>query len=433
MSIPSPTTARPGRETRLLLVTIAVSVAVLVLLARYRFPDAPADRPVESAPAPLERLAAQATFDELASIMTDLDRRIAPRVAVVRTSATDGTSALSVAPRIAPDRAVVLIQPDETLESATSEAPIEVVGVDEANGLATLRVPAVDDGAVTIRTGAPRPGPRYLGVVEATAHGPVLRPVYVGRMQLVADQRTATQQISLVGLQQAVPAGAAIFTLDGAFVGLVRDTGSTATVITGDFLRTAAASAAPPQNRPRGSLGVELDPLTPSLAKASGADRGVAVAHVQPGGPAVKMLQAGDVIQAVDGTPVTTVAGFRRLEATRAPGGNVVLTGVRRGAPLEVTIAAADATAPPAPATDGPGLVGRYVTGLGTEVLSLTPQGAAAAAGLAPGDLILTIDGRQAPNTVHINSRYRAAAPGSALLMTIQRGGRHHVLALEKR
>jgi hypothetical protein len=433
MSNPAQTPPRPGRETRLLLVTIAVSIAVLLLLARFRFPEEPADRPVQPAPAPLERLAAAATYDELASVMADLERRIAPRVAIARWSSADGGSALSVAPRIAPDRAVMLTRPEGKLESPSAEAPLELVGQDEVNGLSVLRVPAVDDGVVTIRTATPRPGPRYLGFVEATANGPVLRPVYVARIQLVADGRTGSQQISLAGLQQPIPAGAAIFALDGAFVGLVRDSGETTTVLTGDFLRTAAASAPAPENRPRGSLGVELDALTPSLARASGADRGVAVAYVQPGGPAVKVLEPGDVIQTIDGTGVTTVAGFRRLEGTRTPGANVVLAGVRRGVPLELTIRAADAAAAGTSTTEGPGFVGRSVPGLGTEVLTLRSHGPAATAGLAPGDLILTIEGRQTPDIGAVAALYRAAAPGSALLMTIQRRGRHHVLALEKR
>lgn len=432
MSTPASTSARPGRETRLLLVTIAISVAVLLLLARFRFPSEPADRPVESAPAPLERLAAQATYEELASIMADLERRVAPRVVLARTSAHGATS-LSIAPRIAPDRAVVLSHQAESFQIPPSEAAVEVVGQDEANGLAVLRVPAMDDSVVTIRAGTPRPGPRYLGVLEATSDGPILRPVYVGRMQLTADQRTATQQITLVGLQHAIPVGAAIFTLEGAFVGLVRDAGDTTTVITGDFLRTAAASAPAPEDRPRGALGVELDRLTPSVTRATGADRGVVVAYLQPGGAAAKLLQPGDVIQAIDGTAVTTVTGFRRLEATREPGRAVILTGVRRAAPLEVTITAANAATSGAPTSEGPGFLGRSAAGLGTEVLAVMGQGPAAAAGLQPGDLILTIDGRQTPDTEYIGSRYRAAAAGSALLMTVLRDGRHHLLALEKR
>lgn len=436
MSIPTPTADRPGRETRLLLVTIAVSVAVLLLLARFRFPDAPADRPVESAPAPLERLAAQATYEELASIMADLERRIAPRIAIVRTTPLAGTSTLTVAPRLAPDRAVVLTRDGDRLESTSTgaDSAVEVVGHDAAQGVAVLRVPAVDDGAVPVRTGVPRAGPRYVGVVEATAQGPVLRPVYVGRMQLIADGRTGAQQIALVALQHAIPQGAAVFTLDGNFVGLVRDAGETTIVLTGEFLRTTAGAAPPAASGPRGSLGVELDTLTPALARATGADRGVLVVHVHRGGPSARGLQSGDVIQSIDGTAVTTVGGFREVEVRRRPGASVKVQGVRRAAPLEVAVTAVDAAAITATAAaDGAGFIGRTVAGTGTEVVTVTPRSAAAAAGFEPGDLILAVDGRQGPDAGDMTRRYRVATAGSTLLITIRRGSRHHVLALEKR
>ena len=61
---------------RLLLVTIAVSVGMLLLLARFRFPEEGRRQTAEPAPAPLERLAASATYDELASIMGELERRV---------------------------------------------------------------------------------------------------------------------------------------------------------------------------------------------------------------------------------------------------------------------------------------------------------------------------------------------------------------------
>nr|MDQ3418831.1 PDZ domain-containing protein [Acidobacteriota bacterium] len=388
----------------------------------------------EAAPAPLARLAAEATYEELASIMADLERRIAPRVAVVHTTAPSGTTSLVVAPRIAPDRAVVLTRPEEQIESVNESTPVELVAHDAGLGVGVLRVPAVDDGAVPIRTGVPRPGPRYVGVVEGTPQGPVLRPVYVGRMQLVADARTGAQQMSLVALQHAIPPGAAIFTLDGNFIGLVRDAGETTTVLTGEFLRATAGAAPPAASGPRGSLGVELDPLTPALARATGADRGVVVVHVHPGGPAAKGLQSGDVIQSIDGTAITTVGGFREVELTRTPGASVTVRGLRRAAPLVVVVTAADAAAAaPTPAAEGPGFIGRNVAGAGTEVVTVTPRSAAAAAGLEPGDLILAVDGRQGPAAGDMIRRYRAATPNSTLLITIQRGPRHHVLALEKR
>jgi hypothetical protein len=65
---------------RLLLVTIAVSVGMLLLLARFRFPDDATDQTAAPAPPPLERLAASATYDELAGIMGDLERRVRPTI-----------------------------------------------------------------------------------------------------------------------------------------------------------------------------------------------------------------------------------------------------------------------------------------------------------------------------------------------------------------
>lgn len=431
-----PTSGGRGRETRLLLVTIAVSVGVLLLLARFRFPEEAADRPVGAAPAPLERLAAQATYDELASIMADLERRITPRVWILRSTPRAGSSnTLIVAPRVTPDRAVILMEEGETFGSLTPGIDAEVLSRDLTRGIAVLRVPAVDDGAVAIRTGTPRQGPRYVGVVEATSQGPTLRPVYVGRIQVITDPRTGTQQLSLAAAQQPLPRGAAIFALDGAFLGLVRDSGETVTVVTAEFLRAAADAAQPSANETRGSLGLELEALTPVLARATGADRGVVVTHVDPTGPAAKAMQSGDVVQSIDGAAVSAPAGFRVQEAGLAPGATVTISGVRRRSPLEVTVVAADAAALDAAATpnDDLGLVSRSVAGAGVEVVTVRERSAAALAGLAPGDLIVAIDGQPDPNTAGLARRYRAAEAGRPLLLTVQRGPRHHVLALEKR
>ena len=94
-----------GRETRLLLVTIAVSVATLLLLARFRFP-ADEVQPTDPAPAPPERLAARATYDELAGIMADLERRIAPSLEVLAVHTDRPGVVHVVAPRLTADRAV---------------------------------------------------------------------------------------------------------------------------------------------------------------------------------------------------------------------------------------------------------------------------------------------------------------------------------------
>ena len=434
MSTPSPAGSRT-RETRLLLVTIAVSVGVLLLLAKFRFPSDASGRPVDKAPAPLERLAAQATYDELASIMADLERRITPRVWIMRSDGGANPAALVVAPRLTPDRAVALLDVGETLESATEGTGAQIVAQDVVRGVAVIRVPAVDDGAVPIRMGTPRAGPRYVGVVEATTNGPTLRPVYVGRMELIPDPRTGAQQLSLAALQHALTRGAAIFTLDGEFLGLVRNSGVAATVVTAEFLRAAADGAQPATNQPRGLLGLEVEPLTPALARPTGAERGVVVSFVDPRGPSAKAVQSGDVIQEIDGTPVAGIAAFRQQETSRAPGARVAIQGVRRGSPLWITVTAADAAAAGAAAgqPQDPGFVGRQVPGAGLEVVIVSARSAAGLAGLEPGDLIVAVDGQAGPGSAEIARRYRAADAGTSLLVTVQRGQRHRVLALEKR
>lgn len=423
-------TPRGSRETRLLLVTIAVSVGVLLLLARFRFPDEAATQTVSSAPAPLERLAARATYDELASIMADLERRIVPRVVIVSTRDAEGNETLVVAPRLLPDRAVALVDASASIASAPASAGLELVGRDEARSVAVVRVPALDDGAVPLRQGQPRTGPRYVAAVEASPTGATVRPVYVARVE-VLDEADGSQTLMLSGLQQPVTRGSAIFTLDGAFLGLVSQTGDSAVVLPGETLRAAIDSARPDDQQPRASLGVDVDELTPALARATGADTGVIVVRVHPAGPAAGILQSGDVIASVAGTDVNTVEAFRRTERSLTPGSEVAVAGRRRRSPMNVEVQAVDSVAPTAP--DGTGLVGRMVPGAGIEVVSVADGGAADAAGVARGDLIVAIDGEPARDIATLARRFRAADAGEAVLVTVQRSQRHHVLALEKR
>ncbi len=292
------------RETRLLLVTIAVSVGVLLLLARYRFPDDSAIRTVESAPAPLERLAARAAYDELASIMADLERRIAPRVAIIRTQAPAGGTSMQIAPRLLPDRVVTVVPAGAAILGAGAGSEQELISRDLSAGLAVLRVHAVDDSAVQIRQLPLRIGPRYAAIVEATAIGPAITPLYIGRAETFEDPHTGATLLSLAGVQRPVHVGAAIFTLEGLLVGLVRDAADTVTVVPAETLQTIAVKAQPAAPA-RGDLGVEVDTLNASLARATGADRGVVVSYVRPEGPAAEALRIGDVIQSIDGKPVS--------------------------------------------------------------------------------------------------------------------------------
>lgn len=419
-----------SRETRLLLVTIAISVGVLLLLARFRFPGDAATQTVESAPAPLERLAARASYDELASIMADLERRVTPRVTVARIQ-NAGSSSLAIVPRVLPDRAVALVRPGDHAPTITA-ANHEPINLDLSSGIAVMRVPAIDDSAVAIRPGGlARSGPRYVVLVEATAVGPALRPLFVGRIDAVEDPRTGTTLLTLAGHEGQVPAGSAVFSLEASFIGLVRDSGNPATVVPAEFLRTFAREAQPSAGPLNGDLGIEVDGLTPALAGATGTEQGVIVVHVRAGGPSDGALRTGDVVQSVDGAAVASAVAFRELERSRTPGADVTITAVRARSPLQVTVKAADVSAGTTEAAD-PGLVGRNVPGVGIEVVTVREGSAAHRAGLARGDLIVAVDGEQAPDTTSFARRFRGDGAVTALV-TVQRGAEHRVLVVERR
>ena len=421
-----------ARETRLLLVTIAVSIGVLLLLSRFRFPAQAAEPPATPSAAPLERLAARAAYDELSSTMADLERRLTGPVVVLAVSPQRGRFA--VAPRVTPDRAIALLREDETLpgESASTS---RIIHRDRAGEWAVVGVPHDADAVVTARVGPPRPGPRYVVAVEGTANALTLRPVYVGRTSLLQDERTSTPLLSLSGLQDEVPRGAAIFSLEGTFIGLVAGGGgSTITVIPGDFLKGVSERATPTAERRRGDLGVRVEVLTNALGRATGATVGVIVNEVIVPGPAADVLLPGDVIQSIGGAPITTVGDFRRAEEALVPNQAVGVSILRRRAAEQVTVRAADVLAMTAPApVDVPGFVLRTVGEHGIEVVAVDAGTPAARAGLLRGDLIVAIDGRPAGASDVLLRGFSRAPVGSAWVLTVHRGPQRHSLALEKR
>ncbi|MBA3887101.1 MAG: PDZ domain-containing protein, partial [Acidobacteria bacterium] len=137
-------------------------------------------------------------------------------------------------------------------------------------------------------------------------------------------------------------------------------------------------------------------------------------------------------VTAIDGTPVTTPAGFQQVVQSRPPGQDAALDVVRRGKRLDVWITVRDATGSPLPPLpdDDPGLVMRHVPDLGAEIVTVRPGGSAARAGLLTGDIILRVDGRDAPSPASLLAAYRQAE--RALLLSVQRGAEHRVFALEK-
>jgi S1-C subfamily serine protease len=419
------------REARLLLATIAVSVGMLLLLARFRFPEEAARQTVEPAPAPLERLAARATYEELAAVMADLERRILPSVFALGAQGPDGMRYVP-AVRVTADRAVVLMPSDRKLASVDGTAVPSIVLRDPTTELAVVQTAAQPQTVAIFPSAAARPGPRYVAVAEAVGGVVAIRPVYIGRTDLFSDARWPDQLISVAAVQQTLSSGSAVFSLDGTFIGLAIDAGGGIAIVRSSTLRAAAAGtlAAPAV---RGDLPIEVQPLSATLAEAAGAAKGVMVSRLWSSLPGEVPIAPGDVIQSVDGIEVTSVAGFQQVAQSRSPGAKVVLRLVRKGKPASATVLAieADAQAPGSP--DSPGVSLRNVQGLGVEVVTVEPSGPASRAGLRQGDVIVTLDYATAPAAQDIARAFRSAKPGTLLLLTVQRDGTHRVLALEKR
>jgi hypothetical protein len=236
---PSPLT-RLSRETRLLLIVITLSVAVLLTLSRFRFPAPPAGDGQSSA-APLERLAARATYDELATIISDLDRRVTPSVAVLRIEA-GGDQRFVPAIRVRPDLLLAHVEGSSRILAVVGQnIPVEIAGYDNERELVLVRVPPDPSAVATLETGAQSAArPRYVAAIEGTPGGPALRPLFLGRTDRVADDRYGEGLLVLGGVLLASP-GSLIVGLNGSFVGICVIQDGYAAGITGQSLAAAIA------------------------------------------------------------------------------------------------------------------------------------------------------------------------------------------------
>lgn len=413
----------------MLLVTIVVSIAVLLLLSQFRFPEESGQRLVDPAPAPLERLAARGAYDELASAMADLERRIAPRVVVFRVRPARSSGEFVVAPRVAQERAVAILGPNEALAPFAGVEPA-ILTREFTHHVAVLRVPAAEGATVSPQPVQPRTGPRYLVAVEGTSDGPSLRPVYVGRLAL-SPETAGAPVVTLSGLQAPLSRGAAIFTIEGTFLGLVTEGGAQPTLIGGDVLR-AAAEQAQPTPVTIGDFGIDVQPLTDPLMRATGADRGVMVSYVRPDGRAAGVLQPSDVIQSIAGVPINSVAAFRQVERNRGGNPQVPLTIVRSGTVMEVALTTAGQPQDRQQSTES-GVIGRTVTGTGVEIVAVRAGSAAATADIRRGDLIVLLNAQAAPTATMLDRAYRALKPGDVILLGVIRDHRQRIVPLEKR
>ena len=205
----------------------------------------------------------------------------------------------------------------------------------------------------------------------------------------------------------------------------------------------------------RGKIGVLIGEVTREVAEAIGLPKaaGAAVSSVESDGPADKAgVQPGDVIIKYDGKPVDSSADLRRMVAATTPGTKVATTVWRDGAPRDLTVTVGEMPQEPArPGLRGPSLgkapeshpdvLGLVVSDLSNAQLKElhleagavqveSADGAAAAAGLRAGDVIVSINVNRVKNVKQFNELIAKLDLKKPVAVLVRRGDQSQRLIL---
>lgn len=157
----------------------------------------------------------------------------------------------------------------------------------------------------------------------------------------------------------------------------------------------------------RGRIGVQITEVQDDVAKALGLDKGqgALVSSVEADGPAAKAgVHPGDVITAFNGQAIKHMTDLPRLVGATRPGTSATVQVWRKGKSLELKATVAELDDKAAPRNDETPSPNEGTDRLGLKVKALPADagdqgvvvdqadGAAAAAGIEPGDVILRIN-----------------------------------------
>jgi serine protease Do len=240
----------------------------------------------------------------------------------------------------------------------------------------------------------------------------------------------------------------AIFSPSGGSVGIGFD-------IPADTAKTVVAELKKDGRVTRGWLGVQIQPVTPGIADSLGMKKvaGAMVDEPQDGSPAAKAgIKSGDVITAVNGTPVKDARDLARTIGMMAPDSSVKLDLIRQGEqktvsltlgqePNETQQASNDSGGMQQEPTGGVPHLGlqvapaRDVSGAGSQgvvVTAIDPDGPAAEQGFQTGTIILDVGGKSVANAGDVrNALVEAKAQGKHdVLMRVKTGDTTRFVAM---
>jgi len=326
----------------------------------------------------------------------------------------------------------------KTVQVTTDDGTIytaKVVGTDPKTDLALLKVdannkqfayvqfadqqPRVGDWVIAVGNPFGLGGTVTAGIVSASGREIGASP-YDDYLQIDAPINKGNSGGPAFGMNgKVIGVNSAIVSPSGGSVGIGFDIPADTAKLVVDELRQKGSVT-------RGWLGVQVQPVTAAIADSMGLNKaeGALVDQPEPGSPAEKAgIKAGDIITAVNNTPIKDARALAQQIARAAPGSSAKLSVIRDGKTdnIDVTLATMpkqqqEAESQPqqqqqqeeprseqhlgmslAPAQDVEGL-GRQ----GVVVLGVDPNGPAAQNGVETGDIILDVSGKsvQTPSQV---------------------------------
>ena len=206
----------------------------------------------------------------------------------------------------------------------------------------------------------------------------------------------------------------------------------------------------------RGWLGVSIQSITPSIARSLGLNpdrpEGALVAAVTPNSPAAKAgIKQGDIIVGAGGHAIKTVRDLPRLVAAATIGRQLDLKVLRDGKETSIAATVGEMPENPQRVAERPGGE-EETTSLGLRLASITPElrgkfhiakdvegvvvtnvadnSPAASLGIAPGDVIMSIDQHAAKSPSEAAKELKEAAAKGNVLLLLNRHGQTQFIGM---